>query len=55
MEVIDANNIGWSKERHNLTRVAVVDEEDNVSFAKELAALRVRVDKRDGPKKKETT
>ncbi|KAL1533431.1 hypothetical protein AAHA92_33315 [Salvia divinorum] len=57
MEVIEefaANSRGWSKERHNMKRVAAIENNDDANFAKQLAAPRVRMDKIDNPKKKES-
>ncbi|KAL1563709.1 hypothetical protein AAHA92_06141 [Salvia divinorum] len=50
MEVIEkftANSRGWSKERHNIKRVVVIEENEENNLAKEIAALRVRMDKID--------
>ncbi|KAL1533093.1 hypothetical protein AAHA92_33028 [Salvia divinorum] len=56
MEVIEefaANSRGWSKERHNMKRVAAIENKEEADFAKQLTALRVRMDKIDNTQKKE--
>ncbi|KAL1560014.1 hypothetical protein AAHA92_10283 [Salvia divinorum] len=58
MEVIEefANNSReWSKERHNMKRVAAIENKEEIDLAKELAALRVRMDKIDSTQRDETT
>ncbi|KAL1564611.1 hypothetical protein AAHA92_06930 [Salvia divinorum] len=43
MEVIEefaANSRGWSKERHNMKRIAAIENKEEIDLAKELAALR---------------
>ncbi|KAL1558824.1 hypothetical protein AAHA92_09240 [Salvia divinorum] len=56
MKVIEefaANSRGWSKERHNMKRVAVIANKEEIDLAKELAALRVRMDKIDNTQRDE--
>ncbi|KAL1559151.1 hypothetical protein AAHA92_09525 [Salvia divinorum] len=58
MEVIEefaANGRGWSKERHNMKRVATIENKEEIDLAKELAALRVRMDKMDNTHRDEAT
>ena len=37
IEEFAANSRGWSKERHNIKRIAAIEETEESSFAKELA------------------
>ncbi|KAL1564360.1 hypothetical protein AAHA92_06712 [Salvia divinorum] len=56
MEVIEeftANSRGWSNERHNMKIVAAIEEQDESNLVKELAALRVRMDKMETTRKEE--
>ncbi|KAL1555249.1 hypothetical protein AAHA92_15715 [Salvia divinorum] len=58
MEVIEefaANSRGWSKERHNMKRVATIENNDDTDLAKQIAALRIRVDKMDNAQKEDST
>ncbi|KAL1545394.1 hypothetical protein AAHA92_22128 [Salvia divinorum] len=58
MEVIEefaANSRGWSKKRHNMKRVAAIENKEEIDLAKELAALRVRMDKMDNTQRDEAT
>ncbi|KAL1544662.1 hypothetical protein AAHA92_21484 [Salvia divinorum] len=58
MEVIEefaANSRGWSKERHNMKRIAAIENKEKIDLAKELVALRVRMDKIDNTQRDETT
>ncbi|KAL1549185.1 hypothetical protein AAHA92_17317 [Salvia divinorum] len=58
MEVIEefaANSRGRSNERNNMKRVAAIENKEDIDLAKELAALRVRMDKIDNTQWDETT
>ncbi|KAL1569936.1 hypothetical protein AAHA92_01349 [Salvia divinorum] len=58
MEVIGefaSNSRGWSKERHNMKRVAAIENKEDIDLAKGLAALRARMDKIDNTQRDETT
>ncbi|KAL1536625.1 hypothetical protein AAHA92_29248 [Salvia divinorum] len=58
MEVIEefaANSRGWSKERHNMNRVAAIENTEDIDLAKGLAALRARMNKIDNTQRDETT
>ncbi|KAL1568707.1 hypothetical protein AAHA92_00287 [Salvia divinorum] len=58
MEVIEefaANNRGWSKERHNMKRVAAIENNDDTDLAKQIAALRIEVDKMDNAQREDST
>ncbi|KAL1540753.1 hypothetical protein AAHA92_25062 [Salvia divinorum] len=58
MEVIEefaANSRGWSKERHNMKRVTAIENNDDTDLAKQIAALRIRVDKMDNAQKEDST
>ncbi|KAL1536618.1 hypothetical protein AAHA92_29242 [Salvia divinorum] len=58
MEVIEefaSNSRGWSKERHNMKRVASIKNKEDIDLAKGLAALRARMDKIDNTQRDETT
>ena len=47
IEEFATNSRGWTKERHNMKRVAALEEAEESSFAKELTELRVRIDQMD--------
>ncbi|KAL1556993.1 hypothetical protein AAHA92_12538 [Salvia divinorum] len=58
MKVIEefaSNSRGWSKERHNMKRVAAIENKEDIDLAKGLAALRARMDKIDITQRDETT
>ncbi|KAL1563929.1 hypothetical protein AAHA92_06346 [Salvia divinorum] len=58
MEVIEeftSSSRGWSKERHNMKRVAAIENKEDIDLAKGLAALRARMDKIDNTQWDETT
>ncbi|XP_047942569.1 uncharacterized protein LOC125189325 [Salvia hispanica] len=47
IEEFATNSRGWSKERHQTRRVAAIEADEESSFAKELAELKVRVNQMD--------
>ncbi|XP_047952284.1 uncharacterized protein LOC125197628 [Salvia hispanica] len=47
IEEFATNSCGWSKERHQTRRVAVVEADEESSLVKELAELKVRVNQMD--------
>ncbi|KAL1536619.1 hypothetical protein AAHA92_29243 [Salvia divinorum] len=58
MEVIKefaSNSRRWSKERHNMKRVAAIENKGDIDLAKGIAALRARMDKIDNTQWDETT
>ncbi|XP_047978628.1 uncharacterized protein LOC125220507 [Salvia hispanica] len=53
IEEFTTNSMKWSKERHNMKRIAAIEEADESSFAKELAEFKVRVDQMDTSRKED--
>ena len=51
IEEFTTNSRGWSKERHNMKRIATIEEAEESSFAKELVELWVRIDQMDTSRK----